>query len=66
MNPEQRRAICHIRLERAVESLQDARMLCNGNRWRSGMNRIYYAMFYAVRRLFPAFAKVGISSLDLY
>lgn len=51
MTPEQRRAICQIRLERAYETLQDAQMLINGKRWRSAMNRIYYSMFYAVSAL---------------
>ena len=55
MTPEQRRAICQIRFERAVETLEDARTLFDGKRWRSAMNRVYYSMFYAVSALSNAY-----------
>ena len=39
------------RLERAYETLADARLLANGGRWNSCINRLYYASFYAVNAL---------------
>ena len=55
MKPEQRYAICQIRLERAIETLQDAQILFNAKRWRSSINRVYYAMFYSVSALANAY-----------
>jgi Uncharacterized conserved protein related to C-terminal domain of eukaryotic chaperone, SACSIN len=39
------------RLERARETLEDARVLANAGRWNPCMNRLYYACFYAVSAL---------------
>jgi uncharacterized protein (UPF0332 family) len=39
------------RLERAHETLQDARILANSERWNACVNRLYYACFYAVSAL---------------
>lgn len=36
------------RLERAKETLKDAQLLIERNRWNSAINRLYYASFYAV------------------
>ena len=36
------------RLQRARESLEDARILANARRWNPCVNRLYYACFYAV------------------
>ena len=36
------------RRERAKEALEDARILLSAKRYYSGVNRIYYAMFYEV------------------
>ena len=39
------------RLERAKESLEDARILADSDRWNACVNRLYYACFYAVTAL---------------
>ncbi len=39
------------RLERAQETLEDARILANSERWNACVNRLYYACFYAVSAL---------------
>jgi uncharacterized protein (UPF0332 family) len=39
------------RLERATETLNDARLLAENGRWNSSINRLYYACFYAVSAL---------------
>ena len=38
----------HYRLERAYEALNDAKLLAANNRWNTSINRLYYALFYAV------------------
>lgn len=40
--------LIHYRLERAQESLDDARLLAEANRWNACVNRLYYSCFYAV------------------
>lgn len=47
------------RLERARESLEDARILADAKRWNPAVNRLYYACFYAVSALL---AQEGLSS----
>jgi len=47
------------RLERAQETLEDARILANSERWNACVNRLYYACFYAVSALL---IKEGYSS----
>jgi uncharacterized protein (UPF0332 family) len=39
------------RLEKARETLEDARILANAGRWNACVNRLYYACFYAVSAL---------------
>jgi len=39
------------RLQRARETLEDARILANARRWNPCANRLYYACFYAVSAL---------------
>ena len=39
------------RLQRANETLEDARILANSERWNACVNRLYYACFYAVSAL---------------
>ena len=39
------------RLERAEESLSEAKILTEGNHWNAIANRLYYACFYAVNAL---------------
>jgi uncharacterized protein len=39
------------RLQRATETLNDAKLLAENERWNSSINRLYYACFYAVSAL---------------
>jgi uncharacterized protein (UPF0332 family) len=39
------------RLQKARETLKDARILANAGRWNPCVNRLYYACFYAVSAL---------------
>lgn len=39
------------RMTRADETLEDARILANAQRWNACANRLYYACFYAVSAL---------------
>lgn len=63
MTSEDRHTIIVYRLERAEESLQAARLLRENDMLIPAMNRIYYAMFYAVQALLArdgaAFSKHG-------
>jgi uncharacterized protein (UPF0332 family) len=36
------------RLERAKETLEDAKLLAEKQRWNSAINRLYYAAYYAI------------------
>lgn len=47
------------RLQRARESLEDARILADAGRWNPCVNRLYYACFYAVSALLT---QEGLSS----
>ena len=40
--------LVQYRMERAWESLTDAEILVNEQRWKSAANRMYYACFYAI------------------
>ena len=51
--------LIHYRLERAQESLDDARLLAETNRWNACVNRLYYSCFYAVSALL---VRDGLSS----
>ncbi len=53
MNPE-REAYLRYRLERARQTLQDARLLADSGRLHSAVNRLYYACFYCVSALVSA------------
>jgi uncharacterized protein (UPF0332 family) len=63
MTSEDRQTIVAYRLERAEESLQAARLLRENGMLIPAMNRIYYAMFYAVQAMLArdetAFSKHG-------
>lgn len=39
------------RMSRADETLEDARILANAERWNACVNRLYYACFYAISAL---------------
>jgi uncharacterized protein (UPF0332 family) len=47
----QRTELVTYRMDRAWESLEDARVLSNADRWNACVNRLYYACFYAVSAL---------------
>lgn len=47
------------RMTRAVETLEDARILAKAGRWNACVNRLYYACFYAVSALL---VRDGLSS----
>jgi len=51
--------LIHYRLDRAQESLDDARVLASAERWNACMNRLYYSCFYAVSALL---VRDGLSS----
>ena len=58
MTEPDRELIAH-RLQRARESLEDARILADAKRWNPSVNRLYYACFYAVSALL---AQQGLAS----
>jgi len=41
----------NYRLQRASDTLNDARLLAENERWNSSINRLYYSCFYAVSAL---------------
>jgi uncharacterized protein (UPF0332 family) len=45
------RDLVQYRLRRARETLQDAHILANAERWNPCVNRLYYACFYVVSAL---------------
>ena len=47
LSEEERVAIVTYRLERAKETLIDARLSIQNSRWNSAANRLYYTCFYA-------------------
>ena len=51
--------LIHYRLDRAQESLDDARLLAEAERWNACVNRLYYSCFYAVSALL---VRDGLSS----
>ena len=51
--------LIHYRLGCAQESLDDARLLAEANRWNACVNRLYYSCFYAVSALL---VRDGLSS----
>lgn len=56
---EMSRDLVIYRLERACETLEDARILANSGRWNPCVNRLYYACFYVVSALLIQY---GLSS----
>ena len=49
MNDDAKNALISYRMERAAESVEAARLMLDNTMPTSAMNRIYYAMFYAVQ-----------------
>lgn len=46
---EEKKALSNVRFEKAVECLADAEFLLSANRYKSAANRLYYAIFHAMR-----------------
>ncbi|MFT7035332.1 MAG: hypothetical protein ACJA2S_003855 [Cyclobacteriaceae bacterium] len=45
---ENRKDLIQYRLERALETFEDAQILSEKEKWNSTINRLYYSAFYAV------------------
>lgn len=48
---EDRDALVLYRMERAFETLEEAKLLFNSGKYQGAVNRIYYAVFYSVNAL---------------
>ena len=46
-----KRELIKYRLDQAVETIEDVRILIENNRFRAAINRIYYGMFYSLLAL---------------
>lgn len=55
MTSEDRSSVIQYRFERAQRALNDASMLYKKDSFEGAMNRIYYAMFYAINALALAY-----------
>jgi len=44
--------LIRYRIERAFETLEEAKILANANHWNTVANRLYYSCFYAINSLF--------------
>jgi len=51
LNDSEKKNIINVRLENAAKVLNDAKLLCETESYRSAVNRVYYSMFYAVSAL---------------
>lgn len=51
MREEDLQALIDYRLQRATETLEEARLMQNADHWNTCANRLYYAAFYAVSAL---------------
>jgi uncharacterized protein (UPF0332 family) len=51
MRAEELRALINYRLQRATETLEEARLMQDANHWNTCANRLYYAAYYAVSAL---------------
>jgi uncharacterized protein (UPF0332 family) len=48
---ENRKDLIQYRLERALDTFEDAQILSEKRKWNSTINRLYYSAFYAVTAL---------------
>ena len=62
MNAEESLALISYRLERSRESLRAAEIMVENSMFTFSMNRVYYAMFYAVQALLVS-RKVSLRAL---
>ncbi|MGC9374121.1 MAG: HEPN domain-containing protein [Bacteroidales bacterium] len=53
--PYTKKEYIHYRIEKAKNTLEDAKLLAKNQSWNSSVNRLYYACFYAVLALFAKF-----------
>lgn len=51
MNLDERTEYVKYRIETAYKTLEAAKVLANNGFWNSSVNRLYYALFYAVNAL---------------
>ncbi|GHT60788.1 UPF0332 protein [Bacteroidia bacterium] len=51
LTDEQRKPIVDLYFEKANETMSDALLLVNAQRWQGAVNRLYYACYNAVRAL---------------
>jgi uncharacterized protein (UPF0332 family) len=51
LNEEEKTAIINYRIERAKETLKDAKDIAQLGKWYAAANRLYYACYYAVNAL---------------
>lgn len=51
MKEEERQALVAYRMQRAAETLEEARLMQRAAHWNACANRLYYAAFYAVSAL---------------
>jgi uncharacterized protein (UPF0332 family) len=51
MTDEERKEYVNYRIKSAYKTLEAARVLADGAYWNSAVNRLYYAVFYAVNAL---------------
>lgn len=48
MTTEERQALIKHRVERAKESIEDARLLLENEKYNAAVNRLYYACYYSL------------------
>jgi len=51
MQPEQRKELITVRIEKSKSALEDARVAPENNRYSNASNRIYYSIFHIVSAL---------------
>lgn len=51
LDEESRQSLMKYRLERANETIEEARLLNENGHYNTAINRLYYACFYAVQAL---------------
>ena len=55
LTEEERKAVVALRLDNAKQTLEDAKFIADGKRWKAAANRLYYACFYAANALLVQF-----------
>ena len=52
LNDEERNVIVRKELERAHDTFEEIKVMCQAKKWNGAANRIYYSVFHAVSALF--------------